>query len=83
MCQPASNFLICVFHKNDLCFCLLEVSIPICCTASAQDLQTTLIVEQQVQLFEMAAKFQITDILPSYLELVHSSMLTFNVFSPN
>ncbi|VDK71443.1 unnamed protein product [Litomosoides sigmodontis] len=52
---------------------LTEVSIPICCTASAQDLQTTLLVEQQVQLFEMAAKLQITDILPSYLELVHSS----------
>ncbi|VDP13889.1 unnamed protein product [Onchocerca flexuosa] len=52
---------------------LSEVSIPICSTTSTQDLQTTLIVEQQVQLFEMAAKFQITDILPSYLELVHSS----------
>ncbi|CAG9537664.1 unnamed protein product [Cercopithifilaria johnstoni] len=52
---------------------LTEVSIPICSTASTQDLQTTLIVEQQVQLFEMAAKFQITDILPSYLELVHSN----------
>ncbi|EJD75551.1 FAT domain-containing protein [Loa loa] len=52
---------------------LTEISIPICSTASTQDLQTTLIVEQQVQLFEMAAKFQTTDILPSYLELVHSS----------
>uniref|UniRef100_A0A0R3RGM5 Non-specific serine/threonine protein kinase n=1 Tax=Elaeophora elaphi TaxID=1147741 RepID=A0A0R3RGM5_9BILA len=52
---------------------LTEVNIPICSTTSTQDLQTTLIVEQQVQLFEMAAKFQITDILPSYLELVHSS----------
>ncbi|KAL3994636.1 FAT domain family protein [Acanthocheilonema viteae] len=52
---------------------LTEVNIPICSTANTQDLQTTLIVEQQVQLFEMAAKFQITDILPSYLELVYSS----------
>ncbi|VDK69125.1 unnamed protein product, partial [Onchocerca ochengi] len=52
---------------------LSEVSIPICSATSTQDLQTTLIVEQQVQLFEMAANFQITDILPSYLELVHSS----------
>ncbi|KAM3719228.1 Transformation/transcription domain-associated protein [Dirofilaria immitis] len=52
---------------------LSEVSIPICSTTSAQDLQITLIVEQQIQLFEMAAKFQITDILPSYLELIHNN----------
>ncbi|KAK6104161.1 FAT domain family protein [Brugia pahangi] len=61
------------FMENSATQTLTEVTIPICSTTSAQDLQTTLIVEQQVQLFEMAAKFQITDILPSYLELVHSN----------
>ncbi|VDN32896.1 unnamed protein product [Gongylonema pulchrum] len=52
----------------------LKMTIGITDQTSAKDLQIALIAGQQVQLFEMAAKFCVTDILPSFIELVHNSM---------
>ncbi|VDM94952.1 unnamed protein product [Thelazia callipaeda] len=52
---------------------LSEVNIPVCSSVTAHDLQIALIVEQEVQLLEMAGKFQAMEILPSYEELIHNS----------